>query len=52
MSGLSTDNALKFELGQLLKDGFLMASVMGGRTCNSATGLDAESRSCGSSQDI
>ena len=42
MSGLSTGNAFKFELGQLLKDGFLAASVIGRRTSNGATGLDAE----------
>lgn len=42
MSELSTGNAFKFELGQLLKDGFLAASVIGRRTSNGATGLDAE----------
>lgn len=52
MNGLSTDTPFNFELGQVLKDRFLAESVMGGRACNNATGLVAESRSFCSSQDM
>lgn len=47
---LSTLPYISLEFSRLMLR--VMVSVMGRRTSNSATGLDAESRSFGSSQDI